>query len=253
MFKLKVSLIVAMCFMFVMNAHALTLSDAEAVFNNYDKDISNLQKSITMFEQVAKESGDPKVKSMAYCDESRAYLTMGDQAKLTNTDALKDYEAGKAAANNAIKADPDNAMGYFWMSANIGRIGQYKGVLNSLFMLPDFKKYLGKAYEINKTDPNILEAYGEMYYELPWIAGGSDKKALEYLNASLKNDPNFTLPMVIMGKVYIKQGEYDKAREILEKVINYKTPSYRADWLMSDKPLAQKLLNSINPKNAFAK
>lgn len=248
MFKLKTLMIMIVNIFFAVNVYALTLSDAQAVFNDYDKDINNLQKSITMFEQIAKESKDPKVVSSAYCDESRAYLTMGDQAKLTNTDALKDYEAGKTAADKAIKADPSNAMGYFWMAANIGRIGQYKGVLNSLFMLPDFKKYLGKAYEINKTDPNILEAYGEMYYELPWIAGGSDKKALEYLNESIKNDPNFTLSMVIMGKVYIKDGNYDKAREILEKVINYKTPSYRADWLMSDKPLAQKLLDSIKDK-----
>jgi|YelNatPaOPRAMG01_1025707.scaffolds.fasta_scaffold01248_13 tetratricopeptide (TPR) repeat protein len=248
MLKLKTILLVGILFLSAVNAHAVTLADAEAVFNNYDKDITNLQKSLGMFEQVITGTTDQKIISQAYCDIARTYLTMGDQAKLTNTDALKDYEAGKEAADKAIKADPSSAMGYFWYAANIGRIGQYKGVLNSLFMLPDFKKYLGKAYEINKTDPNILEAYGEMYYELPWIAGGSTTKALEYLNASLKSDPNFTLSMVIIGKVYIKEGEYDKARKILEKVINYNTPSFRADWLMSDKPLAQKLLDSIKDK-----
>ncbi len=248
MLRLKAIVVIAIMLLLTVNAHAVTLSDAENLFNNYDKDIANLQKSMDMFEQVITGTTDPKIISQAYCDEARTYLTMGDQAKLTNTDALKDYEAGQSAAGQAIKADPNNAMAYFWYAANIGRVGQYKGVLNSLFMLPDFKKYLGKAYAIDKTDPNILEAYGEMYYELPWIVGGSNSKALDYLNASLKSDPNFTLSMAIMGKVYIKEDEYGKAREILEKVINYKTPSARADWAMSDKPLAQKLLDSIKDK-----
>lgn len=248
MYKLKTMMVIALTLLFTVNARALSLSDAENVFNDYDKDITNLQKSMGMFEQVIKESKDPKIISQAYCDEARTYLTMGDQSKPAHTDALKSYEAGQVAAGEAIKADPANAMSYFWYAANIGRVGQYKGVLNSLFMLPDFKKYLGKAYAIDKTDENVLEAYGEMYYELPWIVGGSDKKALDFLNNSLKSDPNFTLSMAIMGKVYIKENEYGKAREILEKVISYKTPSFRADWAMFDNPLAQKLLDSIKDK-----
>jgi tetratricopeptide (TPR) repeat protein len=248
MLKLKAIVVIAIALLFTASARAVTLSDAENVFNNYDKDITSLQKSLGMFEQVITGTTDPQIISDAYCDVARTYLTMGDQAKLTNTDALKDYEAGQAAADKAIKAAPKSAMGYFWYAANIGRVGQYKGVLNSLFMLPDFKKYLGKAYAIDKNNFNILEAYGEMYYELPWIVGGSDSKAMDYLNASLKNDPNFTLAMAIIGKVYIKEGKYDQAREILEKVINYKTPSFRADWALFDKPLAQKLLDSIKDK-----
>ncbi len=248
MLKVKTIMALAIMLLFAGNAFALTLNDAESVFNDYDKDITNLQKSITMFDQVIKASKDQKLVSQAYCDESRTYLTMGDQAKLTKTDALKDYESGKAAADQAMKADPDNAMGYFWYAANLGRVSQYKGVLNSLFMVPDFKKYMGKAYAIDKTDKNILEAYGEMYYELPWFIGGSDSKAVDFLDRSLKSDPNFTLPMAILGKVYIKEGDYGKARDILNKVIDYKTPTFRADWAMYDKPLAQKLLNSIKDK-----
>lgn len=246
--KGKIVILVVLAFFLAANVHAATLQEAENTFNDYDKDITNLQKSIDMFDQIIKESKDQSTVYQACVDQSRAYLTMGDQAKLTKTDALKDYEAGQAAAGRAIKADPKGAMGYFWYAANIGRVGQYKGVLNSLFMLPDFKKYLGKAYAINKTDPNILEAYGEMYYELPWIVGGSDEKALDFLNKSLASDPNFTLSMAIMGKVYIKDDKDDKARGILEKVINFKTPTFRADWAMFDKPLAQRLLDSMKDK-----
>lgn len=248
MLRLKTLLVLSIALLFTVNARAVTLSDAENVFNNYDKDITDLQKSLDLFDQVITGTTDQNIISQAYCDIARTYLTMGDQAKLTHTDALKDYEAGQAAADKAIKADPKSAMGYFWYAANIGRVGQYKGVLNSLFMLPDFKKYLGKAYAIDKNNYNILEAYGEMYYELPWIVGGSDTKALDYLNASLKNEPNFTLAMAIIGKVYIKEDKYDEAREILEKVIHYKTPSFRADWALFDKPLAQRLLDSIKDK-----
>ncbi len=248
MLRLKTIVVLSIALLFTVQAHAVTLPDAESVFNNYDKDITNLQKSLGMFQQVITGTTDPDLLYQVYCDISRTYLTMGDHWQLTKTDAVKDYEAGEAAAGKAIQAEPKKAMGYFWYAANIGRIGQYKGVLNSLFMLPDFKKYLGKAYAIDKTDPNVNEAYGEMYYELPWIVGGSDTKSLDFLNTSLKGDPNFTLPMVIMGKVYIRQDKYADARGILEKVINYTTPSFRADWAMFDKPLAEKLLDSIKDK-----
>ncbi len=250
MFKLKILTIltVALTFALSVSAYALTLEDANKVFNDYDKDITNIQKSIDMYNQIILENDAPQIQYKAYNMLSKAYLTLGDQSKLTHTNTLKDYQAGEAAAKKAIALNPKGAQGYFWCAANIGRISQYKGVINSLFMLPDFKKYLGKAYALDKNNYNVLEAYGEMYYELPWIAGGSDSKALDYLNRSLKVDPNFTLSMAIMGKVYIKDDKYDQAREILNKVLTFTTPTFRADWAMFDKPLAQKLLDSIKNK-----
>ena len=241
-------MMVIMTFVFAVKSYAFTLKEAEDVFYDYDKGLSYLQKSIDMFDQIVKESKDTNVLYEAYWMQSRVYLTLGDQAEPTHTDALKDYEAGKAAGEQAIKINPKGAMGYFWYAANLGRMGQVKGILNSLFMLPTFRKNLDEAYRLAPNEPEVLEAYGEMYNQLPWIAGGSASKAIDYFKRSLKSDPNFTLSMAEMGSAYINDGKYEQAREILEKVMNFETPTYRGDWVWYDKPLAKRLLDSIKDK-----
>ena len=234
--------------LFSVSAHAVTIDEANKVFNDYDKDITNIQKSITMYEQIISESKDNTIIFQAYIGESRAYETSGDQAKLTHTSPQNDYEQGMIAAQRAIKIDPNNAMGYYWYAGNIGRETEYKSLLDAVMVLPVFRKYMDKAYSLDKANADILEGFGEMYYELPWIVSGSNTKAIDFLTRSLKLDPNLTLSMVILGKVYIREDNYDQARQILMKVMNFKTPTYRADWVMYDKPLAQKLLDSIKDK-----
>ena len=230
----------------VRNVSASTLGDAETVFNDYDKDISNLKRSIDMFDRIISERKDTDTIYEACWMRSRAYATMGDYPELTGTDALSDYEVGKRSAEEAIKINPDGEKGYFWYAVNLGKAGQLKGVLNALFMLPEFQKNLDKAYTLDPADPWVLIAYGALYYNLPWIVGGSNFKALHYLKKALAVAPNFTVAMVVMGKVYIQEDKYDMARQILEKVIQCKNPAARADWFMYDLPTARKLLHSIS-------
>lgn len=246
--KVIIPLVLAFTVFFSLSAYAVTISDAEKVLNDYDKDISNLKKAVDMFNQIIQESKDKEVIYRAYIGESRAYETMGDQAKLTRTSPQDDYEQGMITAQHAIKINPNDARGYYWYAGNIGRQSEYKSLLNAVMVLPVFQEYMGKAYALDKTNADILEGYGEMYYELPWVVSGSNTKAMDFLKRSLKSDPNLTLSMAILGKVYIREEKYEQARKILEKLINYKTPTYRADWVMFDKPLAQKLLESIKDK-----
>jgi tetratricopeptide (TPR) repeat protein len=153
-----------------------------------------------------------------------------------------------AMAKRAIQIDPRGAMGYYWYAANLGRKSEVQGVINSLISLPEFKRNLHKAYELDPANADILEAYGEMYYELQWIVSDSNGKTLDFINRALRLDPRLTLAMVIKGKVYIREGNYQQARTVLNEVIGFKNPVYRADWAMYDRPLAQKLLNSIKDK-----
>ncbi len=249
---MKAKVLVLLFFLFTLiypvSAYAVTLREAEGVLNDYDKDISNLQRSIDMFNQIIAESKDNTTIYQAYVGEARAYETMGDQSKLTQTSAFNDYEQGMAASQKAIQVNPKGALGYYWYSANLGRKSEVQGVLNSLITLPEFKKYLGKAYELDKTNADILEAYGEMYYELQWVVSDSNGKAMDFINRSLKSNPHLTLAMVIKGKILIREGKYQQARKILTEAINFKTPLYRADWAMYDRPLAEKLLDSIKDK-----
>ncbi len=230
------------------NARAATIDQANTVFYNYDKDIANIQTAIDMYTRIAHSTDDSSLLYQAYYRLGMAYLTLGDFAHLDHTDAVKDYEAGKQAAWKAMQINPDGSEACFWYAGNIGRIAQREFFLKAVLVLPAFLKYLSRAHRLDPKSLFVLEAYAELYYQLPGAFGGSDEKSIGYIKEALKIDPRYTMPLTTLAKVYISEGRYAEARDVLNRVLQFKDPSYRAGWVMYDKPLARKLLESIRDK-----
>ena len=230
------------------NAFAATIEQVNQVFYNYDKDIANIQKAIGMYKAIIQDTRDPTVLYQAYTGMSMAYLTLGDFAHLDHTDAVKDYEAGKRAAWKAIAINPKGSDACFWYAGNIGRLAQRQFFLKAVLVLPTFLVYLSRAHQLDPKSLFVLEAYAELYYQLPGAFGGSDEKSIQYIHEVLKIDPRYTMPLTTLAKVYISEGRYAEARNVLDRVLQFNDPSYRAGWVMYDIPLAHKLLDSIKDK-----
>jgi hypothetical protein len=117
---------------------------------------------------------DGKDLAELYWRASRETLELGDIAEAATTthgDILAVFTLGEQYADNAIAADPKNDLGYYWKSSNIGRWGQVKGILNSLFKAGPMKDLLVKELSLNpeRTDPYYV--LGQLYRELPgWPA-----------------------------------------------------------------------------------
>ena len=62
---------------------------------------------------------------------------------------MKIFEKGQEYADQAIAADPQNNLGYYWKSSNIGRWGQVKGILNSLFKAGPMRDLLLKDLSLD--------------------------------------------------------------------------------------------------------
>jgi hypothetical protein len=109
-----------------------------------------------------------------YWRAARETLELGDIAekdKKPQADILALFTEGEGYADKAIAADPKNDLGYYWKSSNIGRWGQIKGILNSLFKAGPMKDLLVKELSLNaeRTDPYYV--LGQLYRELPgWPA-----------------------------------------------------------------------------------
>lgn len=128
-----------------------------------------------------------------------ANLMLGDQrddAGAGEEALLAIYETGEAHGEAAIEADADNALGYYWTSANIGRWGQTKGVLNSLFRAPDMRDLLSEA--VNR-DPEHADSYyvlGQLYAQVPGMisfgnveyAVSLGRKSVDLMEAELRTD-----------------------------------------------------------------
>lgn len=120
---------------------------------------------------------------------SRATLMEGDQTNDAGADEdelLAIFTLGQDFADRAIAADPRNPAGYYWKSANLGRWGETRGVVNSLFLADDMRDILVEAITI---DPEYSDAYyvlGILYASVPGaISFGDTEYAVSLARRSI--------------------------------------------------------------------
>jgi hypothetical protein len=131
---------------------------------------------------------------------------------------------------------------------HLGRIGQTKGVLNSLGMVPDIKREINRTLELDPRHTGAMDARAMLYFELPGLFGGDLNKSLAALNQGLAIDSNYTILYVDMARVLIKKKDFEKARWYLNRCLIVTEPTYPADFAIDDKPDAERLLKEIENK-----
>lgn len=118
----------------------------------------------------AAPSASPAEKAELYWRASRETLELGDEAedrKESKDAILKIFEKGQEYADQAIAADPQNNLGYYWKSSNIGRWGQVKGILDSLFKAGPMRELLLKDLSLDPNHPDAYYVLGQLFRELP--------------------------------------------------------------------------------------
>lgn len=204
----------------------------------------NLKKAIAIYEKHLGDAALPAgVRVNGWSDAARAWMRLGDleTAEATKIDA---YNKGRAAAKKALAIDPKHADAWFWDMANLATTGRTKGVMNSLFMVGDLRKGLGRALELNPNHLYARDTLGEIDHAVPGLAGGSDERAEKAYLENLKRDPNFTPAMVLLSRLYRDNGKNDEARRWAQKVLTTKS-SVPNDWAKFDKKDAQAILKEL--------
>ncbi|MBZ4650072.1 hypothetical protein, partial [Thermosipho sp. (in: thermotogales)] len=125
--------------------------------------------------------------NVIYAEALMEYALWGD-----SEDKEKLYTEALEVIKKEIEKDPNNGRAYYVAGAIVGRLAQYKGIVQSLFMLNDFDNYIEKAIEI--LDDNFykglaLIAMGMRFRDVPWPLR-SYKKAEKYLLDALEILPN---------------------------------------------------------------
>ncbi len=179
-----------------------------------------------------------------YWRASRETLELGDAAEKEGkplADLLAAYTEGEGYADKAIAADPRNDLGYYWKSANTGRWGQVKGVVNALFKAQPMKDLLIKVLSLNAERSDAYYVLGELYRELPgWpvsfgnleAAASLGRKAVEMRQAQVQNG----------SETYLVYNFYTELAKTL----------YKRNWsagarTAGQKSLAAKLASASSP------
>ena len=102
---------------------------------------------------------------------------------------------GEGYADLAIELDPTSHEGYYWKSANLGRGGEVRGILNSLFKAKPMRNLLRSALDQYPEHPGSYYVLGIIYERVPGrpISFGNDnysvclgRKAIDALNAEIE-------------------------------------------------------------------
>ena len=186
---------------------------------------------------------DPSVDNLlALAQIAFLYGDVRAQGTETKLDA---YEQGRQAAGRAAELAPRNARAHFWYATNAGRWGQTKGVLRSLFLLPEVKRGMETALELDPRFPPAYVLAGTVYYEVPGLVGGDLEKSERLFRTGLEVDGRFTGLRIGLARTLIKRGRLPEARRELQAVLDEKAPSNPADWTLKDAPEARRLLDTL--------
>jgi tetratricopeptide (TPR) repeat protein len=101
---------------------------------------------------------------------ARAWLNLGEQAEergAAPAELLPFYEKGESLAVQAGEADPGNPLGYYWQSANIGKWGQTKGIMNALAKAKPMRELLQKALSLDPEHADSYYVLGQLYEQVP--------------------------------------------------------------------------------------
>jgi tetratricopeptide (TPR) repeat protein len=138
------------------------------------------------------------------------------------------YGIGRAA--NRVRQHPNGlrpslghagnqVSAHFALFANYGRLLLEEGTVPNPFNMVEVNRELDRALELNPNHVDALISKGGLYRQLPWLLGGSLKKAEACLTRAIELDANAVGGRIELAATYRDMGEPERGVPLLEKAI----------------------------------
>ncbi len=203
-------------------------------------DLAKAREALNKYQDALLAKEDPY---SVYWRLARVEYWVGDHAA-TKDEKVKVFGQGVYHGKKAIALEPGKPDGHYWLGVNYGSYGEVKGVLKSLSLVGPIKDEMAKVLAIDPAyeDGGADQLLGRLYYELPGIAGGSNKKSLEHLLKSKELGPRVGLTRVYLADTYLDMGQVEKARAELESVLALEPDPRLIPETAQEKEMARKKL-----------
>lgn len=200
----------------------------------------NLEESIRLLEDVLKaEPGD----AGAHWRLGRSLVRLGERQD-SKKEKLKYYLLAEEKIRKSIELKPDEADSHFWLGLAMGRRGETKGILNSLFLIGPLRQEMATAIKLDPKHGGAHHVLGEILRQLPRFAGGSKKEAVKEMEEAVRLSPDYTANYPSLAEAYVSIGEKEKAIATLKKIFEVKDPADPAEF-ESDLKDARELLQKL--------
>jgi tetratricopeptide (TPR) repeat protein len=190
------------------------------------KQLPNIQQAIELLETALAD--EPQNGDVLWV-LAKAYLYLADR---TTDQKLALYEKGKAYADQAVEVAPNNPHCHYWQGALMGRIGQTRGVLNSLFMVKPLQETMELVLELDSNYADAHYVLSNLYDQAPgWpLSIGNKNKALEHIEKALAIDPDNPEYKVQYATVLLSHKRRDEARTVLMEA--FESPEMEIDEIL---------------------
>jgi tetratricopeptide (TPR) repeat protein len=160
------------------------------------------------------------------------------------------FERAEKAASQAIAKAPDYPEGYFERARALGRLSQYKGILEALAegLAPRIRSDLERTLRLKPDHPGAMVALALWHFELVqkgWLVAttqGADRSRVEPLmKKAIELEPDGIIHRVEYARVLAAWGKKEEARKQLEVALSLpaQTAADRYDQERARRELAQ--------------
>jgi tetratricopeptide (TPR) repeat protein len=169
---------------------------------------------------------------------SRAYFDVGDQIDPKDKSAadkqMKMYLDSESYAKQAIKANPNDTWGHFFLSAAMGKHALLLGKKDQINMSKSIKEEIEKAISLDPNNDLAYHALGRWHRRMAEIGGvqrffggmiygsipkGTFPEAEQYFKKAIELKPDYTNHHLELGRTYLAMKKYDLATQEFQKCL----------------------------------
>jgi tetratricopeptide (TPR) repeat protein len=215
----------------------LTLAYATTADGDRALDAGDYQEAIAQYQAAVDQRAD-NVEALYKLAKAKVYLA----ETLTGDEAEKLYEEAAANAKAALALDPNDPNTHMEVARAVGRLAQFKGILQSLNLASEVKSELEKALELDPNFAPALHALALWHLNVPWLAGGRSAQVRPLFDQSIAAEPEEIVHYTDYGDALIQLGDKEAAKVQLEKALSLTAVT---DQDMKNQEKAKALLGAI--------
>jgi tetratricopeptide (TPR) repeat protein len=172
----------------------------------------------------------------AFSKISRVYMDFGDMIPESSSDwqgkRLKQYQIAEDYARRAVKANPNNTWGHFYVAASLGKIAMLSPIPKQIDLSREIQTEVEKAIALDPENGFAYHVYGVWQRKTAeigqmsrvaaslflWrsVPKGSMGKSVDYLNKAISLNPAVISHRLELAKTYIALGKWQLARSSLK-------------------------------------
>jgi tetratricopeptide (TPR) repeat protein len=154
----------------------------------------------------------------------RSLLRLGERQD-AKSDKLANYVRAEKILRRAVALAPSQPQAHYWLGLAMGRRGQVRGILQSLFLIGPLRREMLTVLKLDPKNGGAHHVLGEMLMEIPAVAGGDKQKGVRELELAARLEPDYSPHFIDLAEAYIAVGQKAKAKAALDHIAAIRSPT----------------------------